>query len=403
MITNLSSILCQKPLWMDGEVGLVANPCDAILCPKGSYSPYGRAITKDNVNCTSCPTNKYYGETVCETNGLETNREVEVLDLLFAETGGRNWNLTHTNWTKAGVPICHREGILCGYDRNANYGVTEIMLDSYGLRGKIPSEIYELTKLRRLSVSHNPVDVSFIGIEQATILEVINIANTDVNSLEGIEKAGDKLYDLHFASTGIKKSFPTEILQLVTLRKLFLEDNRITGTLPTEIGRLKNLDKLSLKQNDLTGPLPSELGLLTNLDTLDISVNSMSGVIPNELGNLLKLRSLNLASQSSFKKFTGPLPSFETNPVLLYLNVSQNALAGELPTTLLGSVDLSAHVTLDLSYNEFTGAVPIEFSNFDVLNIDLTANMISSLSLDLCNNGNWMNGVVGIVFQEEQW
>jgi hypothetical protein len=118
-ITSLPSELCQNPRWMDGEVGRLmvesSNPCDAILCPKGSYSPYGRAIVNDGINCSECLHNLYYGETVCENEVLQRNREVEVLDLLFSATGGRYWTAAHTNWTKPGVPICYREGIKCGW------------------------------------------------------------------------------------------------------------------------------------------------------------------------------------------------------------------------------------------------------------------------------------------------
>jgi hypothetical protein len=88
-ITALPSELCQNPKWMDGEVGramISANPCHAILCPSGTYSPYGRAITNEGINCTECLHNLYYGETVCEDEILQRNREVEVLDLLFSAT-----------------------------------------------------------------------------------------------------------------------------------------------------------------------------------------------------------------------------------------------------------------------------------------------------------------------------
>lgn len=88
-ITALPIELCQNPRWMDGEVGramISTNACDAILCPSGTYSPYGRAIINEGINCTECLHNLYYGETVCENEILQRNREVEVLDLLFSAT-----------------------------------------------------------------------------------------------------------------------------------------------------------------------------------------------------------------------------------------------------------------------------------------------------------------------------
>jgi Leucine-rich repeat (LRR) protein len=270
---------------------------------------------------------------------------------------------------------------------------------------EIPTEIFELSKLRMLSVSFNRVNVLFHGIEKAPELEVINVAYTDVKSVAGIENAQSKLYDLHIAGSALTTSFPTEVLQVTSLKKLFLEDNRISGSIPLAIGNLRSLIKLGLKTNYLTGTLPSELGLLTRLDTLDLSMNRLSGFLPKELGNLTNLVSMNLAAQESYNKITGPLYPFHTISTLRYLNVSQNGLVGELPSNLLASVDKvsTVYVTIDLSYNRFTGSIPIEYQTFDLLNIDLASNMINSIPLDLCYKTKWMNGIVGVVLPENQW
>lgn len=249
------------------------------------------------------------------------------------------------------------------------------------------------------------MDVPFRGIEKADQLEIINVAYTDVKSVAGIERASSKLFDLHIAGSGLTGPFPTEILQLVSLQKLFLEDNRLNGQLPTEISNLTNLVKLGLKGNDIVGTIPTEIGLLTRLDNLDISLNRLSGFLPSELGRLTKLVVLNLAAQESYSKITGPLYPFDTIPTMQYLNVSQNSLIGKLPTDLLASVNKrsTSSFTVDLSYNSFTGSIPIEFQEFARLNIDLAANMISGIPLDLCSNTMWMNGIVGVVMQENHW
>ena len=254
-ITGISEAICKNPDWMDGEVGLVSpRPCDAILCPAGFYSPHGRAGTKLGVACEACEGNVYFGETVCETKGLQSNDEVKILDLLFSETGGRYWNATHTNWTKPGVPICHREGVVCGWHPpDMNSDVTELRLNNYGLRGHIPTEIFQLRKIRRLAFSSNPVDMSFEGIEQATILEIVGLSNTDVSSLAGIEKAGDMLHELTVTTAQLAGTFPKELIKLTSLKVLLLDDNRLSGEIPTEIGRMTNLEQLALGNNLLIG------------------------------------------------------------------------------------------------------------------------------------------------------
>ena len=100
--------------------------------------------------------NIYFGQSTCPLEFLEENSEVRILDSLFMETGGRYWLKAHNNWTKAGIPICNREGILCGWNpANMNSGVTEIRLDGFGLKGSLPTDVFQLPLLRRLMVSNN--------------------------------------------------------------------------------------------------------------------------------------------------------------------------------------------------------------------------------------------------------
>jgi hypothetical protein len=175
MITGIPSDLCSKSDWMDGEVA--TNGCDAILCPASTWNPKGRSSGTEP--CEPCTGNVYYGDTTCATKGLQSNREVEILDSLFIATGGQNWNASHTNWTTPGVPICYREGVVCGWPTDdMNWGVTELHLSGFGLRGQIPTAIFDLPRIRVLSLSVNEINVSFDGIDHATILEVLNLGKT---------------------------------------------------------------------------------------------------------------------------------------------------------------------------------------------------------------------------------
>jgi Leucine-rich repeat (LRR) protein len=398
-ITSIPESLCQKSDWMDGEVGLVMpRHCDAILCPSGYWSPHGRASTKGGFECKPCKGNHYYGETVCETGGLGKNFEVTILDKLFTDTSGRYWNVTHTNWTKPGVPICYREGVVCGYKpADMNSGVTELRLNNYGLRGHIPTEVFQLPKIRRLAFSFNPVDMSFDGIQRARTLEIIALAQTDVSSLAGIEEAQSMLYDVNVAESHLRGMFPTEIFRVSNLRGLSMNGNRLLGAIPTEIGKLTRLTRLDLSSNALYGALPTELGSLVELQQLDLSGNRLSGTLPGELEGLLKLERLNLAGQNTGSALTGPLPDFQAQPYLHYLNVSWNELSGNVPSTLLNSVDKTIRTELDFSYNKFSGAFPDQFVTFEKLNIDLSGNMIDNLPESVCTNPDWMNGITGIV------
>lgn len=396
-ISGISDALCRNPDWMDGEVGLVSpRPCDAILCQAGWYSPQGRASRKGgNVDCQTCEGNLYFGETVCETKGLQSNSEVEILDLLFSETGGRYWKITHANWTKPGVPICYREGVLCGWHPpDMNSGVTELRLNDFGLRGHIPTEIFQLPKIRRIAFSSNPIDMSFKGIEQAQLLEIVALSHTSISSLAGIEKAREMLHDLNVATSFLTGSFPTELFKLSNLKALNLGDNRLTGEIPTQIKRMSSLEQVTLDNNGFSGTLPTELGALLQLKLLDVSDNRFSGALPSELENLVNLERINFSGQRSESRLTGPLLPFSSNQNLHNVNASLNAFAGTVPANMLSSVDKEAATQLDLSYNKLTGKFPVEFAAFKLLNINLAANEIDELPSAVCFNLDWMNGVV---------
>lgn len=402
-ITGISSELCAMADWMEGEVGKASNGCNAILCPKGTWSPQGREITRLNVTCSPCPGNMYFGETACETAGLEFNREVQILNNLFIATGGRYWNASHTNWTKPGVPLCYREGVVCGWPTpDMNWGVTELRLNAFGIRGQIPTELYQLPRLRALILSENEVDMSFDGIEQAKILEVLRLTKTKIRSLEGIQNAGSRLYELAAEQNQLGGEFPKELLQRRTLQRLYLGSNQFLGTIPAEIGTLADLTKLRIGGNNFVGPLPTQIGSLTSLEVLDVHGNKLSGVLPTELGNLVNLTRALLYGQRGTTKFTGPVFSFNTNPSLKELYLSRNNLQGKVPSNLLASADKEASINVDFSYNHLTGSLPLELESFEELNIDVVSNQIDGLPIQLCNKLGWMLGVVGNVSETER-
>lgn len=391
-ISEIPAILCEQSLWMEGEVGRTSpNACDAILCPPFTWSPHGKASPTLGLTCEDCPGNAFFGETVCETGDAHKSRETEILDELFQATGGRYWNLTHTNWTKPGIPICQREGVICTGTTDLNTGVTELILSRFGLRGTVPSSVYELTKLRRLALSWNPVELNFTGVGDAQGLEVIQLSGTKITSVAGLESASPVLHEVHLAKTGLEGTFPTELLQARTIRRLFMSGNRLTGTIPSDISQLA-LEQLHLDGNELTGAIPKEIGMLTNMEELYLQNNKLMGLIPSQLGMMPKLHTLDVSQQRGELKLTGPLYPFDNNPALTTLNFAGNYLAGLLPANLLEKMDEDASITVDLSRNLLAGSVPAEYDRFRLLTIDLANNMIDTIPSVLCDNLEWMDG-----------
>ena len=280
---------------MDGEVGRVveAMKCDAILCPPLTWNNNGKATNSSA--CKDCPENdSLYGQTLCSS--APENQERQILDKLFAMTGGRT--RAHDNWLRPGVPICQREQVNC-FDGNADEGVREILLNGFGLRGTVPSEIWSLPSARELAFTNNAVDVSFQGIEKATALQTLKLSHCHIRSLDGLGKATNRLTELHLAFNQFNGTIPFQLWSLDHLDRLFLNNNHFSSRIPSGIQKMTALITLELHDNKLTGTLPS-LDALTNLQTLHVQQN----------------------------RFEGAFPSFRNSPLLTTIDASENAFSG---------------------------------------------------------------------------
>ena len=87
---------------------------------------------------------------------------------------------------------------------------------------------------------------------------------------------------------------PTTIGLLTRLTRLVLMGG-FTQTIPPEVGNLVELKKLTIQNTKLSGSIPSELCKLTKLSSLELSHNfRLEGSLPEEFCNLKLLSCLNL-------------------------------------------------------------------------------------------------------------
>ncbi|CAN1187422.1 Probable LRR receptor-like serine/threonine-protein kinase At3g47570 [Linum perenne] len=158
-----------------------------------------------------------------------------------------------------------------------------------------------------------------------------------------------------------------------SLKKLSINDNKISGEFPNEMQYLVNLEVISGYNNNLSGTIPSSIGKLKSLVLLELHNNKISGYIPLSMGNLTKLIRLGISNNY----LHGEIPSSIQNcRKLLQLNLYNNYLSGVIPRQVLSLTSLS--IVLDLSYNEFTGVLPAEVENLKSLGVlDLSYNRLS--------------------------
>ena len=190
-ISGIADGLCRKAPWMAGAVA--QYKCNAILCPPGTYSQYGRQ-RDSGTECSACDsdtTAQYYGSFSClGEDKKQALSERTILEDFFRALGGDNWK-QKDSWLDSDESVCSWYGITCISDN-----VSSIRLAGNGLKGDVPTEIYDLPNLKEIELAQNFVDISFSGVEKASNLEYLKLDSTNIKSLSGLEKA-TKLNLLH--------------------------------------------------------------------------------------------------------------------------------------------------------------------------------------------------------------
>ena len=159
---------------------------------------------------------------------FDDHPDIDALVALYNATNGPEWRDRDKWLVHAPLETWH------GLAVDAEGRVTGIDLTSNSLKGEIPSEIGDLSRLKQLELESNEL-------------------------------------------TG---RIPSEIGRLRNLEHLNLVGNNLTGGIPSEIGQLANLDTLRLGNNDLTGGIPPEIGKLADLTFLNLGENMLEGAIP---------------------------------------------------------------------------------------------------------------------------
>lgn len=183
-----------------------------------------------------------------------------------------------------------------------------------------------------------------------------------------------------------------------------LSRNKLAGTLP-DVSKLSSLRVLRLAYNKLNGTLRENIGQLSNLEIIDVSSNSFTGVVSQiHLHNLSKLNLLDLSFNSltlnlntswvptkhlaiirlsSCKLSTPQFPSWLQNHLnLFHLDISSTGISDTIPDwfyslrylnhsfdnirSILQDFPIKseeASPTIDLSFNQLHGSIPLSFSN----------------------------------------
>ncbi|XAR53576.1 hypothetical protein NMG60_11022188 [Bertholletia excelsa] len=238
------------------------------------------------------------------------------------------------------------------------------------LEGVLPKSFANLSHLQSLYLSGNNIKDEF-----SKILHKLSRVKNSLKTLDfAFNQVGGSFFDftgftslieLNLCYNQLSGSFPETFAQIIpNLVFLDLSGNQITGSLP-DLSVFLSLTNLELGNNHLNGTVHEKIGLLSKLEVLDASFNLLEGVISeahfSNLSNLFNV--LDIFST----KISGNLPSWfwDLPPNVDYLNVSYNQISGIVPDL---SSKFHGFPGMDLSFNQFTGPIPLFPSNVTFLN-----------------------------------
>ncbi|CAN4099022.1 unnamed protein product [Withania somnifera] len=236
--------------------------------------------------------------------------------------------------------------VFCSSDR-----VTQIQVQSLGLKGPLPQNLNELDKLQNLGLQGN----NFSGkLPTFSGLSDLKYAYLDNNQFDTI---------------------PADFFNgLSNVQVLALDKNPFNKSgwsIPTELQDSAQLANFSCVQCNIVGPVPDFFGKLPSLTALKLSYNRLSGKIPDSFrDSMLLILWLNNQDNAGM---SGPIDIIGTMDQLMLLWLQGNSFSGRIPDTI---GDLNSLKELNFNGNQLVGLVPQGLANLKLSALDLNNNKL---------------------------
>lgn len=234
----------------------------------------------------------------------------------------------------------------------SNGRVTQIQVQGMGLKGPLPQNFNQLSKLYNIGLQKN----NFSGkLPTFKGLSELQFAFLDWNDFDTI---------------------PSDFFEgLSSIRVLALDYNDLnksTGwSFPSDLANYGELTNLSMSGCNLVGPLPDFLGNMSSLNVLRLSKNKLSGEIPASFGQ--SLISVLWLSDQEGGGMSGPIDVIAKMTSLMQLWLHGNSFTGTIPENI---GDLSLLKDLNLNGNQLVGLVPQSLADMQLDNLDLSNNQL---------------------------
>ncbi|KAG6782043.1 hypothetical protein POTOM_011430 [Populus tomentosa] len=261
--------------------------------------------------------------------------------------------------------------------------------------GMFPRWFVNSTRLGAIDLSKNhfkgPIPRDFCKLDQLLYLDLSE------NNLSGYIPScfsPPSLIHVHLSENRLSGPLTYGFYNSSSLVTMDLRDNSFTGSIPNWIGKLSSLSVLILRANHFDGELPVQLCLLEQLNILDVSQNQLSGPLPSCLGNLafkesswktftlLGALSLSRSIEKAYYEIMGPplVDSVDSLEEGFLLDFTEEVIEFTTKNMYYGykRKTLSYMSGIDLSINNFVGAIPPEFGNLsEIVSLNLSHNNLT--------------------------
>ncbi|KAM0880077.1 hypothetical protein ACQ4PT_033823 [Festuca glaucescens] len=243
--------------------------------------------------------------------------------------------------------------------------IDKLHIPNTGIIGELPIWFWtSISRVTSLDISLNqisgklPLSLEFMSVRRLLLQS---------NQLTGLVPLLPRSVEILDISRNNLTGFVASNIGAPSLQFAILFSNSITGAIPKSICLWSKLLVLDLSSNLLTGELP-DCGT-KQLKHWDTSSNSTS-IAKSKSSSSLEVRTLLLRNNS----LSGGFPLFLRQcRNVVFVDLAQNRFSGKLPVWI--SKEMPALVILRLRCNNFSGEIPIGIANFPALRI-----------LDLSNN-----------------
>lgn len=248
--------------------------------------------------------------------------------------------------------------------------VSQIQVQNLGLKGPLPQNINQLTRLSNVGLQRN----SFSGnLPSFSGLSELEFAYLDFNEFDtipsdffnGLSSLRVLALDYNPFNKSTGWSIPSELANSAQLTNLSLVNCNLVGAVPDFLGTLPSLTALKLSYNRLSGEIPASfgesplqilwlndqdggggmtgsidvIGKMASLTQIWLHGNQFSGIIPESISNLTSLKDLNL----NRNQLVGLIPQSLASMELDSLDLSNNQLMGPVPTFKAGNVSFASN------------------------------------------------------------